>query len=170
MAKLTLKQKRFCDEYLQDLNATRAYQKVYKVAVKSAEAASSLLLRNIKVKEYLAEKGQKIADKLEITAERVLQELAKLAFHDPGKFFDDDGRLKPISELDDTTRMSIAGIDTFTKIIGDEKDGCAIVQKIKMADKGQNLERLGRHLKLFTDVTEVKGSFEEWLKGLKEKS
>jgi hypothetical protein len=27
-----------------------------------------------------------------------------------------------------------------------------------MADKGQNLERLGRHLKLFTDKTEHTGS------------
>ena len=30
-------------------------------------------------------------------------------------------------------------------------------EKIKLADKGQNLERLGRHLKLFTDKSEVAG-------------
>ena len=29
--------------------------------------------------------------------------------------------------------------------------------KFRLADKGQNLERLGRHLKLFTDKVEVAG-------------
>jgi hypothetical protein len=38
------------------------------------------------------------------------------------------------------------------KIIGDEKDGCIVLTKIKIADKGVNLERLGRHLGLFKDV------------------
>jgi phage terminase small subunit len=94
------------------------------------------------------------ANKLEITAEKVLQEIAKLAFHDPRKFFDDDGRLKPVSELDDNTAACLAGIETMHKIVGDEKDGCVVLTKIKIADKGANLERLGRHLKLFTDKVE----------------
>ena len=95
--------------------------------------------------------------RIEITADRVLQEIAKLAFHDPRKFFDDDGRLKPISELDDDTAACIAGIETMHKIVCEEKDGCIVLTKIKISDKGQNLERLGKHLKLFTDRTEVTG-------------
>ncbi len=91
------------------------------------------------------------AERLEITADRVLQEIAKLAFHDPRKFFDEDGRIKPISEIDDDTAMCLSGLETMHKIVGDEKDGCIVLTKIKIADKGQNLERLGKHLKLFTD-------------------
>ena len=100
----------------------------------------------------------KRANKLEITAERVLQEIARLAFYDPRNFFDDDGRIKLISELDDNTAMALGGIETLHKIIGDDKDGMAVITKIKLVDKGQNLERLGRHLKLFTDKVEHTGT------------
>jgi len=40
---------------------------------------------------------------------------------------------------------------------GDEKHAYGLLKKIKLADKGQNLERLGRHLKLFSDKLEVTG-------------
>lgn len=43
-----------------------------------------------------------------ITLERTLREIAKGAFHDPRKFFDDSGALKPVTELDDDTAAAIA--------------------------------------------------------------
>ena len=59
---MTGKQKRFCDEYLIDCNATRAYKVAYP-NVKKDEVASvngSKLLRNTKVKTYIDEQLQKI--------------------------------------------------------------------------------------------------------------
>ena len=59
---MTEKQKRFCDEYLSDLNATRAYKAVYK-SVKSdevAKAAASRLLTNVNVKKYIADQQEVI--------------------------------------------------------------------------------------------------------------
>ena len=59
---MTDKQKRFCDEYLIDCNATRAYKVAYP-NVKKDEVASvngSKLLRNTKVKTYIDEQLQKI--------------------------------------------------------------------------------------------------------------
>ena len=52
---MTRNQKIFCDEYLIDLNATRAYKVAYKNVTKdeTAAAASSRLLRNVKVKAYI---------------------------------------------------------------------------------------------------------------------
>jgi phage terminase small subunit len=95
-------------------------------------------------------------DKLEITADRVLKEIARLAFMDPLKFFKDDGSLKRIQDLDDDTAVSLAGMEV-TELFegsGDQKHAYGLLKKIKIADKGQNLERLGRHLKLFSDKTE----------------
>jgi phage terminase small subunit len=49
-------------------------------------------------------------------------------------------------------------IEEYSERNGQTKDG-EIVRRIKfkLADKGQNLERLGRHLKLFSDKVEITG-------------
>ena len=54
---MTNAQKRFCDEYLIDLNATRAYKVAYPKCKEdeTANAASSRMLRNVKVQEYISE-------------------------------------------------------------------------------------------------------------------
>ncbi len=101
----------------------------------------------------------KRADKLEITADRVLQEIARLAFNDPRNFFESDGSLKQIHDLDDDAAACIAGMEVIELFegAGEQKHAYGLLKKIKIADKGQNLERLGRHLKLFTDKTEHSG-------------
>ena len=127
---------------------------------KTANSQASQLLSNPKVAAVIAEKQGKRMAKLDITANRVLQELAKLAFFDIRKFYNSDGSLKPVPELDDDTAAALVGMeievayDHFGK--GQNKPS-GDLKKIKMADKGLNLERLGRHLKLFTDKLEVKG-------------
>ena len=57
---MTKKQKIFADEYLIDLNATRAYRVAYPSVKKDETAAvnGSKLLRNTKVQEYISERMQ----------------------------------------------------------------------------------------------------------------
>lgn len=66
---LTPNQKIFADEYLIDLNATRAYKHAYKNVKKDETAAvnGSRLLRNAKVKEYIEEKMRAREKRTEIT-------------------------------------------------------------------------------------------------------
>jgi phage terminase small subunit len=120
---------------------------------------ASRLLRNAKVLEKIALKTGKRLAKLEITAENVLQELAKLAFYDPGALLESDGSMKQIKDIDDITRMAVAGMEVVELFegTGDQKHAYGLCKKIKLADKGQNLERLGRYLKLFTDKSEWSG-------------
>lgn len=157
--KLTPKQAKFVAEYIIDLNATRAYVAAG-YSENGASVGASKLLANAKVAAEVAKKTQKIANKLEITAEKVLQELAKLAFFDPRKFFNEDGSAKLIHELDDDTAMALAGMDVMELFegSGDQKHAYGLMKKFKLVDKGQNLERLGKHLKLFTDKTELSGA------------
>lgn len=70
---MTEKQKLFADEYLIDLNATRAYKVAYPNVKNddTAAAAASRLLRNVKVQEYIAQrmaekKSELIADQDEV--------------------------------------------------------------------------------------------------------
>ena len=59
---MTEKQKLFADEYLKDLNGSRAYKTIYKNVKKdsAAEAGASRLLRNVKVKEYIDKRLEEI--------------------------------------------------------------------------------------------------------------
>ena len=79
---MTEKQKIFADEYLIDLNATRAYRVAYP-SVKKDEAAAvngSKLLRNTKVQEYISERMQERQQRTEVTQDMVVKELAAIAF------------------------------------------------------------------------------------------
>lgn len=83
MAKeLTEKQRRFCEEYLVDLNATQAYcRSGYSVKKRvTAEQNASKLLRNPKVQEYISALRQQQSERTGITADSVLNEIAKIAF------------------------------------------------------------------------------------------
>lgn len=157
---MTPKQTRFVAEYLANgLNATKAaisagYSK------KSATVEGARLLVNAKVSAEIGKKTAKRFEKLELTGDMVIAELRKMAFLDPRKLFAVDGSLIPIHELDDDTAASIAGLEVneLFEGDGDQKHAYGLLKKIKIADKGVNLERLGRYFKLFTDKVEHSGA------------
>ncbi len=85
--KLTDKQKAFVDEYLTDLNATRAYKKIYS-SVKNDETAAACgvrLLRNAKVGIYIEQRMKDREKRTEITQDMVLQRWWDIANADPNK-------------------------------------------------------------------------------------
>ena len=79
VAKLTDKQKRFVDEYLVDLNATAAAKRAG-YSEKSASRIAIELLNKTHVSAEIQKRQAKLRGKLEITQERVLEELAAIAF------------------------------------------------------------------------------------------
>ena len=52
-----------------------------------------------------------LTTKLEISADRVITELSRVAFFDVRRVFNEDGTLKAINELDAETAASIAGLE-----------------------------------------------------------
>ena len=86
---LTPKQYIFCKEYLVDMNATRAIIKAG-YSEKSADTQGSRMLRNVKVRAYLDEMTAHRAEKLDITADKVLQEIANVAFFDIRNIFENN--------------------------------------------------------------------------------
>lgn len=70
----------FADEYLIDLNATRAYIAVYKncKTEQAAAAAAARLLRNVNVKEYIDEQLEKIHNEKTATAKEVIEYLTSV--------------------------------------------------------------------------------------------
>lgn len=77
---MTDKQKRFCDEYLIDLNATRAYKVAYPTVKKdkTAKAAASRLLTNANVKKYIDERLEELHSQKTADAQEVLEYLTSV--------------------------------------------------------------------------------------------
>lgn len=80
MENLTDKQRIFVNEYLVDLNATRAYKKAYKSCKKdeTARVNGSKLLTNTNIKGYIDEQLKKIEDKSIADAAEVMKYLTKV--------------------------------------------------------------------------------------------
>lgn len=79
---MTEKQKRFANEYLIDLNATRAYKAVY-TRVKNdstAAAAAARLLKNVNVSAYIGKRVEERSKRTEVKQDDVVKELAKIGF------------------------------------------------------------------------------------------
>jgi phage terminase small subunit len=148
--KLTDKQARFCEEYLIDLNATQAAIRAG-YSENSAMEQGYQLLQNTSVKEHLKKRQQKLQEKTGITQERVLNELAAIAFSDVRKFYNEDGTLKQITELDDETASALSGmdIDEIFEFVDGKKEKIGNTKKIKRWDKVKALENLAKHLGLF---------------------
>lgn len=146
MKKLRHRQQRFVEEYLVDLNATRAaiaagYSR------NTASQAGWEVLRNPKVAAEISRRQQALAERNEVSAERVVGELAKLAFSNLGDFYriNAEGSLEIDLDalVDPTKAAAVAQIDIVEKANGKK------TTKIRLADKRAALVDLGRHLGLF---------------------
>jgi phage terminase small subunit len=86
---------------------------------KTASSQGERLLRNAEVRAAVDAALAKVADRAEVTAERVIRERARLAFFDPRKLLDADGNPIPMQDLDDDTAAAIAGLDVATSVSED---------------------------------------------------
>ena len=148
---LTAKQKIFADEYLIDLNATRAYKVAYP-KVKNDETAaanSSRMLRNAKVEDYIQKRMKDREKRTEITQDMVLKELAKIGFANVTDYVTIEGPYVKVKQTEDIPSEKIGAIAGI-------KEGANGIE-IKLNDKGKALELIGRHLGMWKDKVEVSG-------------
>jgi phage terminase small subunit len=166
MAELTPKQARFVDEYLVDLNATKAAERA---GLKQSHVQGPRLLGNVRVAAAISKAMEARSKRTQVTADRVLAELAKLGFSDIRKAVlwranvtgmveaeDGEQRLAVTNEvqlvdsdkLDDDTAACIAEVSQ------NAQGGL----KVKLYDKRAALVDIGRHLGMFTDKTEISGN------------
>ena len=146
--KLTPKQERFVEEYLIDLNASQAG---VRAGYKHPDIGRRIVTKS-HVQEAIQRGRKKLIQRTEVSQDRVVLELARLAFMDPRQFFDDDGNLIDIHDLPAEAAAVIAGMDVSTDFIGkgDDKAFC-ITKKIKLTRKEKALELLAKHLGMFEE-------------------
>lgn len=153
---LTPKQQAFVNEYLIDLNATQAAIRAG-YSEKTAYSIGQENLNKPEIQESIQAAMDKRAKRTEVTADRVIRELAKLAFSNVQDFVDGDGKLlKP----GDISRDDAAAIQEITEsVVGGDDESVVVNRKYKLSDKKASLELLGKHLKLFTDKVEHSGNY-----------
>lgn len=146
---LTLKQSLFVSEYMKDRNATQAAIRAG-YNPKSADRMGWSLLKNPKVQEAISERVEAAENRSQVTVDRVLLELSRIAFADTTKVaYIEGGRLKvaDTKDLDTDTRLAISEISQST--------GNTVTTKVKLHDKIRALELIGRHLAMFKDKLDV---------------
>lgn len=139
MAELTKKQKVFVKEYLIDLNATQAMIRAG-YSAKTANEAGSRMLAKVSVKKAIEESLAERSEKLDITAEYVLN------------------GLKTVAER----CMQGTPVLEFDKQMGEY----VMTGEWKFDSGGANksLELLGKYMKLFTDKQEIDATIDTTIK------
>lgn len=186
MAALNPKQARFVAEYLIDLNATQAaIRSGY--SEKTAYSQGQRLLKNAEAAKAIEKAMAKRSARTEITADRVLAELAKIGFSDIRKAVKWGSRLveRPLDQVEDgledqahggalkrrkgddeTDAFYVTSIELTDSDLLDEETAAAVAEvaqtkegvRIKFHDKKGALVEIGRHLGMFTDKVEHSGA------------
>ena len=149
MAKLTEKQQRFIDEYLIDLNATQAAVRAG-YSAKTAESQGSRMLRNVKVQQAIAEEMAERSKRTGINQDRVVLELARIAFVRMTDIVDSNGKIKDTATDDD-----LSCIESIKYKHSDTDTGYSVEREVKISSKLKALELLGKHLGMWNDKLDV---------------
>lgn len=147
--KLPPKQRRFVQEYLADLNATQAAIRAG-YSARTAAAQGARLLTKVKVQDALQDAQKRREKRTEITADRVLTELAKIAFSDLTDFveFGPEGiKIKPSDQVDGAALSEVSEMVTMA----------ATTTSVKLHPKMRALELLCKHLGLTPDRHQLSG-------------
>jgi len=182
---VTDKQIIFANEYLIDLNGTRAYKEAYPHVKNdnTAAAAATRLMNNPEVKDYIDKRIKDRLERIEVTQDDVIQELAAIAFANGSDYA--KVVTKPVmiqtSEVDYVPALDSEGNQMYYQAVEIEETEELTKRQIKAIsgikqgkngielttyDKVKALELLGKHLGIFKDKVEVSGNINNPFEGL----
>lgn len=182
---MTDKQIIFANEYLIDLNGTRAYKEAYPHVKNdnTAAAAATRLMNNPEVKDYIDKRIKDRLERIEVTQDDVIQELAAIAFANGSDYA--KVVTKPVmiqkSEVDYVPALDSEGNQMYYQAVEIEETEELTKRQIKAIsgikqgkngielttyDKVKALELLGKHLGIFKDKVEVSGNINNPFEGL----
>ena len=146
---MTNKQKRFCDEYLIDCNATQAAIRAG-YSINNADKIGSELLGKTRVSEAISKAMAERSRRTGISQDRVVNELAKIAFVNMLDVVDEEGRIRSTASEDDLACIESIKHKESSSINGDSTE-----REVKIASKLKALELLGKHLGMWNDKLDV---------------
>ena len=153
--KVTEQQERFIQEYLVDLNATQAAKRAG-YSQKTAYSQGQRLLKHVVIAARLAEARREWAERVGITQDAVLSELAAIGFSRASTFLrstPDGDVVVDISDITDLESAAIKSVETTKTTTGGGDTGRDVQEitktKIILHDKRLPLRDIGQHLGMF---------------------
>lgn len=138
----------FCHEYIASKTKNKAEAaRNAGYSERSAQQQATKVYK--KCESRINEMMGDITDPLMVTADRIIQELAKSAFVTAKDFFDDEGQPIPIQNLSDEAAACIGGMKVRQEFGGDDENDATITE-YKLVDKIDSLRLLGQNLQMFT--------------------
>ena len=150
---------RFIQEYLVDLNASGAARRAGYSAHTATEQGCELLSKpHVQAQVALAEAER--AERTQITAEKALVEIARLAFVDATSILAADGTLLPVQDWPIAVKKAVTAVKVRTDATG------TTITEVKIADKSKMLTLLARHLGLISDRRDSATDISDLLKSV----
>lgn len=143
--KLSKAEERFCQEYIVDLNGTQAYIRAgHKVSASTARVSACRLLTNDNIQARMRELIFDRSKRTEITADKVIKELGRVAFSDMKEYATWDSNRVHLISSDGLTKDQAAAVESVkeTRLSG---------ISIKLFNKLSALEMLSKHFGLFVE-------------------
>lgn len=141
---LTPKQQRFVDEYCTDWNATQAAIRAGYRA-KRADQAGYQLLRKAEIQAAIETRQRELQGHCEVTQERVVQELAGIAFSDLRHYLHWGPAGVTLARSSTLTPAHSRVVKQLVQTV--TKDGSTL--RLTLHDKVSALDKLARHLGLY---------------------
>lgn len=140
---LTKKQFKFIQEYMVDMDATNAFIRAGYSKNGAAQNACILLCKP-NIRRIVDMEVAKVSPALEISPERTIKEVARIAYFQPKNLYDTEGKLISINKLDENTAACIKSIKE-TRTYPTNKDwDVRVITELTIWDKNSALDKLMR--------------------------
>lgn len=154
--KLSPTEQIFCQEYVIDCNATRAYRVAYPEAgYNTARVEASRALAKPNIQDEISRLMREMAERGKVRAEMVIKELALVAFGDMSlvaEWGDDGLSLKPSGQLGRDEKAIIKEVQSSP--VGSMGVHIGYDKKVKLHDKLKALEILAKHFNLLAGTVD----------------
>ena len=154
--KLPRRYRVFIDNYLCGMSGADAIRAMRDVTRCSTavmpKMAAYKYLKIPRIRRALDERRNEMFERMGVRQETVMRDMVAIATSDVRGLFDENGGMKPISEMPEELARAIASVDVdeiFERDGAGKKVLVGYTRKIKFWDKPRALEKLGQYLKLW---------------------
>jgi phage terminase small subunit len=154
----------FCREYVKDYNGTQAAIRAG-YSKKTAQVQSSQLLLKLMVQEEILRRERQLENRINISKDKILKELAVIGFSNIDEYLDIDGggfiKAKSFDEMPAGASKAIKKVEEKRTIRQTQDDSEDIIMdstfKFELYDKLQALIAMGKELGMFRERRELSG-------------
>jgi len=157
---MTYKKKKFVQEYLVDFNGSQAAIRAG-YSKNGAGVIACNLLKDNKIQSAIAKRQLELQEETQWNQRKVLDEYRRLLDFDLADIYDNDHKLKKVSEMSPNARFAVAAIKSQKRNVkkikasGDEESEESFLSDLKFTPKKEILDKIGEHLGMFASDKET---------------